>query len=158
MPSLVQAYIYIYIYIYIHIYIYIYRWLYAGASIPSKAMMHFPPVLDFPMFPKNCLTPWKISQILPFSRKIFRFSSVKISDHLFLIINHKFRISPYLLYFPLFSVNLRVLYIHCVFRFPLLNICVMHLCITQCTYWTPLGTAEDDAYSALPVVVSMHAL
>src|SRR6218665_2318962 len=75
-----------------------------GASIPSEAMMHFlPPVSDFPPVAENFLTPWKISQILPFSRKNFRFSSAKISDDLFsLVINHKFRISPYFRYLDTF--------------------------------------------------------
>jgi len=39
-------------------------------------------------------------QNVTFSRKIFRFSSAKISDDFFLAIDHKFRISPY---FPCFS-------------------------------------------------------
>ena len=32
------------------------------------------------------------------------------------------------------------------FRFPLLLPCMMHLCITQCTYWTPLarGVVQEN--------------
>ena len=45
--------------------------------------------------------------------------------------------------FPLFSANLRAFYIYFLcFSFPP-TFTMMHLCITQCTYWTPLllGTA-----------------
>src|SRR6218665_2092840 len=104
---------------------------------PSEAMMHFH-LFQIPLFPKKIRTPWKIFTILPF-----------------LVIDHKFGISPLFSLFqyisPLFRENLSftllfqisppdfvqftcfyILYY--VFRFPL------HLCITQCTYWTPLIT------------------
>src|SRR6218665_3197702 len=84
----------------------------------------------------------------------------KISDDLlfFLVINHKFRIFPLFSLFqyisPLFSENyyfpptfknfppvleIFTCFSHtlCVFRFPP-ALTMMHLCITQCTYWTPL--------------------
>ena len=58
-------------------------------------MMHFPSVSDFPLlFPKIFLTPWKISQILPFPEKISDFQPPKFLTTFFLVIDHKFRISP----------------------------------------------------------------
>jgi len=80
---------------------------------------------------------------------------------IFLVIDHKFRISPLFslfryihspllrenYYFPLLSkiplcfrqIHLLYTYLHtlCVFRFPP-TLAMMHLCISQCTYWTPL--------------------
>src|SRR6218665_16440 len=129
--------------------------LLAEASIPPEAMMHFPPFQISPCFPKNFLTAWKIS---PFTRKFFRFSGAKISDDLFLVINHKFRISSpnvaisihFSPYFDKHFLSLLLLqispcfwqiyvfftYFMC-FSFPP-TFTMMHLCITQCTYWTPL--------------------
>src|SRR6218665_4205861 len=114
-------------------------------------MMHFPPLFQIsPCFRK----------FLRFFEKFltFRFSSAKISDDLFLVIDHKFWIPPY---FPSFSTFLPLIaknsyfpptftnfppvfgkftsFLHpfCVFFLP--TLAMMHLCITQCTYWTPLG-------------------
>src|SRR6218665_62661 len=56
-------------------------------------MMHFPLFQIFPLFSRNFLTLWKIFQILPFPKNS-RFSFTKISEDLFLVINHKFLISP----------------------------------------------------------------
>src|SRR6218665_2147593 len=92
----------------------------------------------------------------------FRFSSAKISDQLVLVIDHKFLISPlfsvfqYISFPPpisrksLFPSTFRnslpnfvkfTCFLHtlCVFRF-LHNLTMMHLCITQCTYLTPIIT------------------
>jgi len=116
--------------------------------------MRFPPVSDSLLFSKNFLTV-KILKHFTFSRKISRFSSAKIPDDLFLVIDHKFqisfRISPYFscfstfpplfrenYYFPLlWKISLPVLekftcFLHafCVFRFPL-TLTMMHLCITH---------------------------
>src|SRR6218665_465905 len=84
----------------------------AGASIPSEAMMHFPLFQIPPIFEKskNFQTLWKIFKILPFSRKISRFSSAKISDDLvFLVIDPLFSLFQYIS--PLFREN---------YNFPLL--------------------------------------
>src|SRR6218665_598783 len=56
-------------------------------------MMHFPPVQIPPISEKfsNFLN---FFYNFTFSRKISLLSSAKISDHLFLVIDHKFRISP----------------------------------------------------------------
>src|SRR6218665_2212822 len=60
---------------------------------PSEAMMHFPPVSDFPPIFEKCSDSVENFQNVTFSRKMSRFSSAKISDDLFLVIDHKFRIS-----------------------------------------------------------------
>ena len=48
---------------------------------PPEALMHFPPCFRFsplsPLFPKNFLTPWKISQFLPFPEFFFYFHPPK---------------------------------------------------------------------------------
>jgi len=94
---------------------------------------------------------------------MFRFSSAKISDDLLLVIDHKFRIFPLFSKFPpIFPVSVNftpvspkllfppyfykfppvfekfTCFLHTyVFRFPL-TLTMLHLCITQCMYWTPL--------------------
>ena len=72
------------------------------------------------------------------SRNNFRFSSSKISDDLFL-----FRENYYFTYFSKYPpdlVKLTCFYIPliCIFRFPP-SLTMMHLCITQCSYWTLLS-------------------
>ena len=115
-------------------------------------MMHSPPIFEqFSHSVKNFLN-------FTFSQKMSWFSSAKISDDLFLVINHKFQISPYFpcfstfsLYFakiyyfpllsqisPLFSKNSPAFYILSVYFVSPPTLTMMHLCITQCTYWTPL--------------------
>src|SRR6218665_1006274 len=66
---------------------------------PSEAMMHFPPILDIPHIFKKFSDSVENFQNFTFSRKISRFSPAKISDDfvnflIFLVIDHKFRISP----------------------------------------------------------------
>src|SRR6218665_2041041 len=98
-------------------------------------MMHFPSVSDFPpIFEKNFLT---------FLR-------------LFLVIDHKFRIPPILPVLEHFPSDSRKFLISpCFQNFPSVfkkfnsslhtlrvippTLTMMHLCITQCTYWTPLA-------------------
>ena len=127
----------------------------SGASILPEATMHFPLFL-IPPISENLSDSVENYPNFTFSRKIFRFSSAKISDDLFLVVDYKFLISPL---FSLFHYQFRENY-----YFPLLlqispcfpGICVfftyfmcisfpptltmMHLCITHCTYWTPLIT------------------
>src|SRR6218665_2191228 len=92
-----------------------------------------------------------------FSRKNFRFSSANISDDPFF--SHRPQISnfppslPLSVHFPLFRENyyfplllkipplfkkftcfLLTFFVFCVPS----TLTMMHLCITQCTYWTPL--------------------
>src|SRR6218665_1964426 len=102
-----------------------------------------------------------------FSRKISRFSSAKISDDLFLVIDHKFRIYPLfsLLQYispcfseiilptltnsppPFIKIHLLFTYFMCISFPPSLT--MMHLCITQCMYWTPLFNSPDACRGAL---------
>ena len=53
--------------------------------------MHFPLFQISPQFPKKIDIPWKI---LPIPENFVRFSSAKISDDLFLVIDYNFLISP----------------------------------------------------------------
>src|SRR6218665_2025720 len=146
-------------------------------------MMHFPSVSDSPLFPKHFLTPWKMSQILPFPETFLDFHPPKFLMTFFLVINHKFRISPLFSLFqyisllfplhssfpshfppyfrcfstfppcftkiilsplllqifpPLFKANSPTFYILYAYFFTLPTLTMSHLCITQCTYWTPL--------------------
>src|SRR6218665_3027852 len=73
-----------------------------GASIPSEAMMHFPPVSDFPPphLPKLFFLSSKFYQFSLFPKK-FPFSSDKISDDL-VFFSHRPQISDFLPYFALF--------------------------------------------------------
>ena len=133
-----------------------------GASIPPEAMIHFPSVSDFPCFWKKIQTLRKIFTILPLPDKFFDFHPTKFLITFFLVIDHKFRtflpifeFSPYLLCFSTFPstfpprfakiiispllLQISPVFLHSlrVFRFPP-TLTMMHLCITQCTYWTPL--------------------
>src|SRR6218665_29231 len=91
---------------------------------------------------------------LTFSRQNLRFSSAKISDDFFSF-SHRPQILNFPPYFasfstfpprlakilipPLFSENSTAFYILSVYFPP--TLAMMHLCITQCTYWTPLLSA-----------------
>ena len=119
--------------------------------------MHFPRVSDSSILEK-------ISDSETFSKfflspKISRFSSAKISDYFFLSSTTNFEfplyfpcfiqyisscfakiiITPYFEKFPLCfrKIHLLFTYFMCISFPPTLT--MMHLCITQCTYWTPLS-------------------
>src|SRR6218665_696883 len=119
-------------------------------------MMHFRPLLQIshPLFSKKFLTLWKIFNILPFPEKFLDFHPPKFLMIFFLVIDHKFRISPY---FPCFGpfppVSRKLLFplptltnfppcfrkIHLLFTYFLCisfppTLTMMHFCITQCTY------------------------
>ena len=123
----------------------------AGASIPPlRPWCIFPPVSDFLLFSKKFLTLKKIFTILPFPEKFLDFHPPKF---LFLVIDHKFRISPHFSCFSTFppSVSRKLLFspllwqispsvlhkftffLHTMRVFPP-TLTMMHLCITQCTY------------------------
>jgi len=131
-------------------------------------MMHFQSTLFqiFPQFPRN------FSDSVENFHKFYLFRkeiSIFIRQNfwwLFLVINHKFLISPYFRPFslslplskkiisplllqisPLVSLNFRVFYILSVIFVSLLTLTMMHLCITQCTYWTPLIWLRNAALS-----------
>src|SRR6218665_2023109 len=120
-------------------------------------MMHFTPVSDFPLFSKNFQTLRKIFTILPFPKKFLDFHPPKF---LMTFFNHRPQISNFppifavSVHFPLFRENYYFppyfdkfppvlgkftcfLHILRAFRVPP-TLTLMHLCITQCTYWTPL--------------------
>src|SRR6218665_124031 len=75
-------------------------------------MMHFSPVSDFPPIFEKKLDFLENFTNFPFSRKKFPFSSDKISDDLvFLVIDHKFRISPYFaLFYNIFPPSFSTIY------------------------------------------------
>ena len=147
----------------------------AGASIPPEAMMHFPPVSDSPLFSTNFQTLWKIFLNLTFSRQISRFSSAKIYDYLFFshrpkISNFplfslfqyispcfaKIIISPYFFKFHPWFRKIHLLFTHfmCISFPPTLT--TMHLCITQCTYWTPLKNRGKEINVNLAKYVGLN--
>jgi len=136
--------------------------LWSEASIPPETMMHFPPCFRFPPYFRKILRlRGKFPKFYLF-REIFRFSSAKISDELFLVIDHKFRISPLFFLFRYISSLFRENY-----YFPLLpkiSTCFpkIHLLFTYflcisfppyfdhdafmhhpCTYWTPLPMVKS---------------
>src|SRR6218665_545464 len=137
------------------------------ASIPSETMMHFPPVSDFPPIFDKFSDFEKIFYNFTFSRKISSFSSAKISDDLFYqpqISNfspifavsvhfhpvfRKLFFPPYFDKFPLCfrQIHLPFTYSTCISFPPTLTL--MHLCITQCTYWTPLHAASTNTDNVL---------
>src|SRR6218665_2065323 len=121
-------------------------------------MMHVPPCFRFsPLFQKNFRTFWKIFKILPFPEKFLHFHPQKFLmtffSHrpqifefppIFAVSVHFPPVSRKLFFTPYFSkcppcfrqihLLFYILYVH-IFH-PTLT--MMHLCITQCTYWTPL--------------------
>jgi len=127
------------------------------ASTPLRPWCIFLPVSDFPLFSTNFPTLWKISKMLPFFWKKFPifirqnfwwpFShQPQISNVLpiFPVLLHFHPVSPKLLFPPTFSNFPPVFekftcFLHtlCLFLLPP-TLTMMHLCITQCTYWTPL--------------------
>src|SRR6218665_2744427 len=95
--------------------------------------------------------------ILPFPEKFLDFHPPKILLTFFLVIDHKFRISPYFRCFSTFPpclakiilspptltnfspvLNKFTYFLHTLRVFFPPTLTMMHLCITQCTYWTPL--------------------
>src|SRR6218665_830907 len=99
--------------------------------------MHFHPVSDFLPIWENFQTPWKILTILPFPQIFLSLAQNLITSPCF----GKNFISPLLFAIsPHFSFDLCV--------FPTLGptcfsfsyvLSMIHLCIIQYTYWTPLG-------------------
>src|SRR6218665_4146450 len=118
-------------------------------------MIHFSSVSDFPLFSKN----WKNFSILLFPEKILYFHPPKFLMIFFCHQPQIFKFPPYFLCFSTFAPRFHenyyfpplpfkiplcftkldlLLHTFCVFRFPP-TLTMMHLCITQCTYWTPLA-------------------
>ncbi len=120
---------------------------------PPEAMMLF----IFPLFQISPLFPKFFSLI-----SIFPFSSAKISDDFFLVIDYKFVISPLFSLFQYISpcfgktctfppyfrkiqtlpprlIQFTIFRLHLRFFLPILI--MMHLCVMLYTYWTPLNTS-----------------
>src|SRR6218665_3031488 len=132
-------------------------------------MMHFPLCFRFPPYSRKIFRLCgKFSKCYLSAEKNSRFSSAKISKDLFLVIDHKILISPLFSLFqyisPLFPICFEkfppsvlekfTCFLHtlCVFRVPP-TLTMMHLCITQCMYWTPLYTI---AWQSITMHVQMQ--
>ena len=63
-----------------------------GASIPPEAMMHFPPVSDFPPVFEKIFDFLENFKNFTFPEKISHFHPPKFLTTFILVINHKFRI------------------------------------------------------------------
>jgi len=120
--------------------------------------MHFP-LFQIPSVSEKFPDSVENFPAFTFSRKFFDFHPPKflmtffslqpqisnfppLSIH-FPLFRQSYSFRPTFQNFPLFSANLRAFYIYFLcFSFPP-TFTMMHLCITQCTYWTPLllGTA-----------------
>src|SRR6218665_340650 len=82
---------------------------YYSEALPTRGVhLHdaFPSVSDFPRIFEKFSDSVDNFLHFTFSRKISPFSSAKISDDLFLVIDHKFRISPLFSLFRSFSFPL----------------------------------------------------
>ena len=111
-----------------------------GIQTPPEAMMHFPSVSDFPLFPnfffdfhlKNFPRPW-FSHWL----KFFNFPPIfAVSVH-FPPFRENHYFPPTFSHSPDFA-KVAWFFTHFLwFSFPP-SFTMMHLRITQCTYWTPL--------------------
>ena len=130
----------------------------SGASIPPWGHDAFPACFRFPPIFEKFSDSVENFQNFTFSEKFSDFHPPKFLMTFSLIIARKFRISPLFSLFryispcfakiiispyfekspPPFSKNSPAfLHTLCVFFSPTLT--MMHLCITQCTYWTPLN-------------------
>src|SRR6218665_4216354 len=92
-------------------------------------MMHFPPCFKFPPYFRKIFGLSENFYNFTFSRKISSLSSAKISDDLFLVIDHIFRISPLFSLFqyisPLFRENYFFPLLLQIFP-PILGTCFLH--------------------------------
>src|SRR6218665_1110384 len=139
--------------------------------------MHFP-LFPIPPFPKNVSDSVENFPNFTFSTKILRLSSAKISDNFFLssTTNSEFppiyifslfqyisTISQKLLFSPYFSkflsrfCRIYVLFTYFICFSFLPSLTMMHLCITQCTYWTPLGKRNKKNNGIQNLYIVLHA-
>ena len=126
----------------------------------------FAPCFRFPPISEKFSDFLEIFSILPFPERFLHFHPPKFLMTFFLVIDHKFRISPLFSLFqfisPLFRENYSFPLLLQIFPpvlnkftcflhtlrvyFPPHTLTMMHLCITQCTYWTPLLTCIEEVY------------
>ena len=147
----------------------------SGASISPWGHDAFSPLFQIsPLFSKNFLTLWKIVNIYLFPKN---FSVFIRQNFWWPFFSHRPQMSLYFSCFwyisPLFcenytfstllwQISLPVLgkftcFLHtfCVFRFPP-TLTMMHLCITQCTYWTPLTRfLKKNASLSLNIMIQL---
>src|SRR6218665_252193 len=131
-------------------------------------MMHFPPFQISSLFSKNFQTLWRIFQILPFPEKFFHFHPPKflmtfsnfppilpVSVH-FSPVSRKLLFPPFFEQFPpvFQKIHLLFTYFMCISFPPTLT--MMQLCITQCTYWTPLHVRNAAMHSYGFFIVAIH--
>src|SRR6218665_3789587 len=118
------------------------RALYRGVH-PPETMMHFPLLFQIsPLFSRNFRTLIKIFAILLFPDKFLDFPPIfPVSIH-FPSVSRKLFFPPTLTNFPLCFTQIHLLfrsfYIVYVYFVSPHTLTMTHLCITQCTYWTPL--------------------
>ena len=124
---------------------------FSGPGASSEATMHSPLFQISPYFRKRFRTPWKFLPILPFPKKFFDFHPPKCLLTFFESLSTNFEFPPIFaasVHFPhYFAKNtisplllqissLMFTYFLC-FSFPP-SLTMMHVWITQCTYWTRL--------------------
>jgi len=138
--------------------------------------MHFPLFQISPYFQKYFRLCGQFSKFYFFPKNF----SIFIRQNFwwsFLAIDHKFRISPptfpvsvhfpfakiiicpfFNKFVPLFSKNSPAFYILYVYFVSSPTLTMMHLCITQCTYWTPLNISEEGLFIEFGSIFSQFRL
>src|SRR6218665_3879216 len=96
----------------------------------------FAPLFQIPLFQKNSQTPSKMY----FSHRlqILNFPPIFAFSFHFPIFRKHFHFPRTFANFPLISVKFAFFCLLYVFFVSPSTLTMMHLCITQCTYWTPL--------------------
>jgi|SRR6218665_3606964 len=85
-----------------------------GASIPPEAMMHFPPVSDFPLISKKIVKSMETFSNFTFSQKLFDFHPPKFLMSYFFVIDYK----QILNFPPIFAVSVHFLLFRENYYFP----------------------------------------
>jgi len=105
-------------------------------------MMYFPPISDFPLFSEYFIHPQKfLVTYLVIDSEFFNFLPIFAKSYISPYFGKNYYCPPFidfLLHFVQFTCLLPTFR---AFRFPY-SLTMMHLCIIQCTYWTPLVTVK----------------
>src|SRR6218665_1021871 len=122
-------------------------------------MMHFPPVSDSPLFSKKFRTLRKIFEILPFflvDAQISNFPLFSLFQYISPLFRENYYPPPYFDKCPpcFTQIHLLFTYFTCI-SFPH-TFTMMHLCITQCTYWTPLIARDSGRPLIQSFIHSYH--
>src|SRR6218665_1201438 len=132
-------------------------------------MMHFPPCLGFPPYFLKIFTLRKIFTILPFPEKFLDFHLefsplFSLFQYISPSVSRKLLFPPCFDKFPLCFRQFHLLFTYFTYiSFPP-TLTMMHLCITQCAYWTPLLSAlayrcavlNARAHACMHVCANMH--